>query len=214
MAKLKRKYNKMRVEEESEFGADELTQKLEDIIDKQYRKNLNKLKGAPLSLWSHGADGSYKLKYYHSYREDMCDTMMTIGIEPGMERCRVYGFIHKPAAIWAWFWGVIASVFIDFLIISYCLLFVGGFDLTKGLMISGAVCLVRAYICASLLELDREKVKILRKELFAVIRTEPHGGERPDKGIGEDDGYGGSTDDADIYEVTDESEVRTDDERN
>lgn len=192
------------------MSRDALVGKLDALIETQYRRNLNKLKGSPLCLWSRAGDDRYKLKYYHSYREDMCDTMMTIGIEEGMERCRVYGFIHKPAAIWAWFWGVIASVFIDFLIISYCLLFVGGFDLMTGLMISGAVCLVRAYICVSLLELDRAKVKILRGELFSVIR---------DKLPDDDDSYGyeeeyvGMKDDADIYEVTDESEVRAENER-
>ena len=209
MAKLKRKFIKMRVEEDSSFSGKELTEKLENIIDAQYRKNLDKLRGAPAALWSHGSEGSYRLKYYHSYREDICDTMMTIGIEEGMERCRVYGFIHKPAVIWAWFWGVIASVLIDFLIISYCLLFVGGFDLMTGLMISGAACLVRAYICVSLLELDRAKVKILRQELFSVIRDKLP----DDTDYGEEVEYGSPGDYADRYEVTDESEVRRDDKR-
>lgn len=171
--KLKRKFIKMRVEEESVLGRDELVSKLDGIIDKQYRKNLNKLKGSPALLWSKAGEDCYKLKYYHSYREDMCDTMMTVDIEKGLERCSLFGFIHKPPAIWAVFIGVIASLFIDFLIISYSLLFVAGFDLVNGLVISCCVSIVRVFICISLVELDRDKVKILREELYRVIRDKP-----------------------------------------
>lgn len=173
MAKLKRKFIKMRVEEESTLSRDELYAKLDGIIESQYRRNLNKLKGSPLCLWQRAGDDCCKLKYYHSWREDMCDLMMTLYVEKGMERCSVHGFIHKPAGIWACFWGVIASVLIDFMIITWMILFAESFDLGGALMISGAVCLVRVYICAALMELDREKVRILREELYRVIRDKP-----------------------------------------
>ena len=175
MAKLKRKFVRMRVEEESVMSRDELNKKLDGIIEAQYRKNLKKLKGSPLCLWQHAGDNCYRLRYYHSYREDMCDTMMTVDVEKGMERCSIHGFIHKPPAIWACFWGVIASVFIDFLVITWCLLFTENFDLVNGFMISGAICLVRAYICVALIELNREKVKILREELRRVIHDKSAG---------------------------------------
>ena len=175
MAKLKRKFVRMRVEEESVMSRDELNKKLDGIIEAQYRKNLKKLKGSPLCLWQHAGDNCYRLRYYHSYREDMCDTMMTVDVEKGMERCSIHGFIHKPPAIWACFWGVIASVFIDFLVITWCLLFTENFDLVNGFMISGAICLVRAYICVALIELNREKVKVLREELRRVIHDKSAG---------------------------------------
>jgi len=175
MAKLKRKFVRMRVEEESVMSRDELNKKLDGIIEAQYRKNLKKLKGSPLCLWQHAGDNCYRLRYYHSYREDMCDTMMTVDVEKGMERCSIHGYIHKPPAIWACFWGVIASVFIDFLVITWCLLFTENFDLVNGFMISGAICLVRAYICVALIELNREKVKILREELRRVIHDKSAG---------------------------------------
>ncbi|MBP3856494.1 MAG: hypothetical protein IK990_12880 [Ruminiclostridium sp.] len=173
MAKLKRKFIKMRVEEECSMSRDELNASLDALIESQYRKNLNKLKGSPLCLWQHAGEDCYKLRYYHSYREDMCDTMMTIDVEKGMERCSVHGFIHKPPAIWACFWGVIASVFIDFLIISWLVLFGENFSLSGALMVSGAVCLVRIYICMALIELNRERVRKLREELYRVIRDKP-----------------------------------------
>ncbi len=151
------------------MSRDALVSRLDALIDTQYRRNLNKLKGSPLCLWSRAGDDRYRLRYYHSYREDMCDTMMTLDIEKGMERCSLHGFIHKPPAIWAVFIGVIASLFIDFLIISYSLLFVQGFDLWNGLAVSACVSVVRVFICLYLLELDRSKVKILREELYRVI---------------------------------------------
>jgi hypothetical protein len=189
MAKLKRKFIKMRVEEESVMSRDELNRKLDGIIEAQYRKNLKKLKGSPLCLWQHAGDNCYKLRYYHSYREDMCDTMMTIDVEKGMERCSIHGFVHKPPAIWACFWGVIASVVIDFLIISWCLLFAENFDLINALMISGAVCLVRAYICVALIELNREKVRILREELYRVIHDRSWGFIMPETDKPVNDGF-------------------------
>ncbi|MCR4779690.1 MAG: hypothetical protein K5876_01200 [Ruminiclostridium sp.] len=167
--KRRKKFIKMRVEEEAVMSRDALVSRLDALIDTQYRRNLNKLKGSPLCLWSRAGDDRYRLRYYHSYREDMCDTMMTLDIEKGMERCSLHGFIHKPPAIWAVFIGVIASLFIDFLIISYSLLFVQGFDLWNGLAVSACVSVVRVFICLYLLELDRSKVKILREELYRVI---------------------------------------------
>lgn len=190
MANQKKKFIKMRVEEESALSRDELVQKLDGIIDAQYRRNLNKLRGSELFLWSKAAEDCYRLKFYHSYREDMCDTMMTIDIEKGMERCSIHGFIHKPAAIWACFWGVIASVLIDFIVISWLLLFSENFSLEGGLMISGAICLVRVYICMALLELNREKVRLIRGELYSVIRQRPgdnSAAEDTDGGAEEDD---------------------------
>ena len=163
----------MRVEEECAMSRDELVEKLDGIIDTQYRRNLSKLRGNELCLWSKASEDSYRLRFYHSYREDMCDTMMTIDIEKGMERCSIHGFIHKPAAIWACFWGVIASVLIDFIVLSWMLLFSENFSLEGGLMVSGAICLVRVYICMALLELNREKVRLIREELYSVIRHRP-----------------------------------------
>ncbi len=173
MAKLKKKFIKMPVEEESSMSLDALNKKLDGIIDMQFRRNLKKLKGSPLCLWQHAGNDRYKLRYYHSYGEDMCDTMMTVDCEKGMEHCTVYGMIHKPPAIWACFWGVIASVLIDFLVISWCILFAENFDLVNALMISGGICIVRVFVCLSLIEISREKAKILRNELLSVIRDKP-----------------------------------------
>ncbi len=206
------------------LSRDALTEKLDTLIETQYRRNLNKLKGASLCLWQRAGTDRYRLRYYHSYRTDMCDTMMTVDIEKGMERCSVHGSVHKPASIWVMFWGVIASVLIDFIIISWLVLFGEGFsverDLLNALMISGAVCLVRAYICTALIELDRAKVRILREELLRVIRDKPGAAsfDRDAESTGhgsygyedeEDDGSG----DEDEVEVVVEEEVTTDNER-
>ena len=219
MAKLKRKFIKMRVEEESVLSRDALTEKLDTLIETQYRRNLNKLRGASLCLWQRAGTDRYKLRYYHSYRDDMCDTMMTLDIEKGMERCSVHGFIHKPTSIWVMFWGVIASVLIDFMIISWLVLFGEGFDverdLLNALMISGAVCLVRVYLCTALVELDRAKVRILREELLRVIQDKP--GAASFEKDGDSDRNSGFDDDSDENDdgddkVTVEDEVIVEDE--
>ena len=213
MAKQKRKFIKMRVEEESVLSRDALTDKLDKLIETQYRRNLNKLKGAALCLWQRAGNDCYRLRYYHSYRDDMCDTMMTIDVEKGMERCSIHGFIHKPKSIWVIFWAVIASVLIDFMVISWLVLFGENFsverDMLNALMISGAVCLVRAYICTALLELDRAKVRALREELLRVIHDKPEGATFEKEELDGNDDKEYNNDDV----VVEEDEVMIEDER-
>ena len=196
------------------LSRDALTDKLDKLIETQYRRNLNKMRGASLCLWQRAGDDRYRLKYYHSYRDDMCDTVMTFDIEKGMERCSIHGFVHKPKAIWAIFWAVIASVLIDFIVISWLVLFGENFsaerDLLNALMISGAVCLVRAYICTALIELDRTKVRALREELLRVIHDKP-GNASFEKD--ETDGYENTENDDGDKVVVEEDEVIIEDER-
>lgn len=173
--KLKKKFIKMPVEEESTYSYDELKEKLDGIIESQADMQLYKQKGKPIFLWSKRKnEDEYELKYYHSYKTDMCDNMLVIGIKRGLERSNVTGFVCKPRGIWATFWGIVASPIIDFLILSYCFLFVAGFNLMDGLAVSAAALIVRAYLCFSLLEINRDRANKLKEELLNVIRK-PYG---------------------------------------
>lgn len=169
MTLFKKKFVRTPIEEESPLSYEELTGKLDRIIEKQGELKLHKLEGAPLFLWKKEGESEYSLKYYHSYKKDMCDTMLAIRVEKGLERSGVYGYICKPAGIWGVFWGIIATLFIDFLVLSYCLLFVAGFDLTNGLMISAAAIIVRAYICFSLLEISKDRMSRIKGELLRIL---------------------------------------------
>lgn len=169
MTLFKKKFVRTPIEEESLLSYEELTGKLNKIIEKQKELKLHKLEGAPLFLWKKEGESEYSMKYYHSYKKDMCDTMLAIRVEKGLERSGVYGYICKPAGIWGVFWGIIATLLLDFLILSYCLLFVAGFDLTNGLMVSAAAIIVRAYICLSLLELTKDRTANVKGELLRIL---------------------------------------------
>lgn len=169
MTLFKKKFVRTPVEEESLLSYEELTGKLNKIIEKQKELKLHKLEGAPLFLWKKEGESEYSMKYYHSYKKDMCDTMLAIRVEKGLERSGVYGYICKPAGIWGVFWGIIATLLLDFLILSYCLLFVAGFDLTNGLMVSAAAIIVRAYICFSLLEISKDRRSKIKGELLRIL---------------------------------------------
>lgn len=167
---MKKKFIKMAFEEESIMSGDELTEKLDGIIEEQKNMQLYKLKNTPVFLWEKKAESEYSLKFYHSYKTDMCDTALTVMVEKGLERSTLKGFFHKPKGIWAVFFGVIGSLFIDFLILSYCLLFVADFNLMNGLMISALATMVRIYVCVSLLELDRDRMKKIKEYVLPLIR--------------------------------------------
>ena len=169
MTLFKKKFVRTPVEEESLLSYEELTGKLNKIIEKQKELKLHKLEGTPLFLWKKEGESEYSMKYYHSYKKDMCDTMLAIRVEQGLERSGVYGYICKPAGIWGVFWGIIATLLLDFLILSYCLLFVAGFDLTNGLMVSAAAIIVRAYICFSLLEISKDRMSKIKGELLRIL---------------------------------------------
>lgn len=181
MTLFKKKFVRTPVEEESLLSYEELTGKLNKIIEKQKELKLHKLEGAPLFLWKKEGESEYSMKYYHSYKKDMCDTMLAIRVEKGLERSGVYGYICKPAGIWGVFWGIIATLLLDFLILSYCLLFVAGFDLTNGLMVSAAAIIVRAYICLSLLELTKDRMSRIKGELLRILHEKEEKNEQEEQ---------------------------------
>lgn len=163
-----KKFIRIPYEQESAFSADELKKRLDMAIEKQKELSLYKLKGAPLFLLSE-KDGEYTLNYHHSYKKDMCDTCLRFYIEKGLERASAKGFFCKPRGVWATFWGVIATLLIDFLIISYCLLFTVDFSLSNALMISFTASIVRAYLCISMVRFTDKRVKDIRLEMNRLL---------------------------------------------
>lgn len=166
-----KKFIRIPYEEESRFSIDELRAKLDRAIEAQKKLSLYKLKGEPLFLLAKNGE-DYILRYYHSYKKDMCDTCLCFSLIRGLERSGAKGYFRKPFGSWAFFWGVIATLLIDFCIITYCFLFTAGFNLNTALMISGTAILVRAYVCVSLVQFNSERVKMLKAEMLRLLCEE------------------------------------------
>ncbi len=168
-----KKFIRIPYEEESSYTNEQLKEKLEGILEEQKDLALYKLKGSPLFLLEkEKEEGQYVLKYHHSYKKDMCDTCVRFYIEKGLERSRVKGFLCKPLGSWLVFWGVIATLLIDFLIITYCLLFTANFDMLKAVMISGCAIVVRAYVCMSVVQFNSRRLEEIKQKMADILGIE------------------------------------------
>lgn len=169
-------------EEESLLSIDGLRSRLDRVLDAQRKRALYKRKGEPIFLLSRDGEDEYTLRYYHSYKKDFCDTCLRFRLVKGLERSGAKGSFRKPAGSWAFFWGVAATLLIDFLVITYCFLFTAGFSLESALMISGTALLVRAYVCVSLLQFSGDRVKALKNEMLRLLREEEIDEEQAERG--------------------------------
>ena len=71
------------------------------------------------------------------------------------------------------FLGRYRNPFIDFLIITYCLLFTADFDMSKALMISFVATIVRAYICMSVMQFNRRRLEEIKLKMMEILGVEP-----------------------------------------
>lgn len=169
-----KKFMRIPYEQDSTYSGEQLQANIDELIKEQNELSLYKLKGSPLYLISkEKEEGQYRLEYHHSYKKDMCDTCVRFYIEKGLEKCTAKGFICKPTGSWAVFWGVIATLFIDFLIITYCLLFTANFDMTKALMISAVATIIRAYVCMSVMQFNRRRLEEIKLKMMEILGVEP-----------------------------------------
>lgn len=101
-----KRFLKIPVEFESSFTEEELKSKIEDIIKEQQDVSLYSQKGRELFIWEKN-ENAVSLKYYHSFKSDMCDTAFYGEIKKGLRGSRLEGFIRKPPSIWGVFWVII-----------------------------------------------------------------------------------------------------------
>lgn len=101
-----KRFLKIPVEFETALTEEQLLEKVSEKIKEQQEENLYSQKGRELYLWERDND-SLSLKYYHSFKNDMCDTAFKGKTEKGLRGCRLEGFIKKPSGIWAVFWVII-----------------------------------------------------------------------------------------------------------
>ena len=154
---------------ESGLTAEELTQKIDEEIDSDIWRESN-LRGRQIYLWQRDGD-NVELKYYHSYRSDMCDTMFQGTLNKGLQGSQLDGFIKKPATVWAIFWVIIGIA----LIVTAALLFAVGFSEEPELgllLIFPLILLVVAFIEASLLRFEKNRLANINKYLREFTSAE------------------------------------------
>ena len=154
---------------ESGLSTEELTRKIDEEVSSDIWRESN-LKGRQIYLWRREGD-SVELKYYHSYRSDMCDTMFQGVLNKGLQGSQLDGAIKKPATVWAIFWVIIGIA----LIVTAALLFAVGFSEEHELgllLIFPLILLVVAFIEANMLRFDKNRLSNINKYLREFTSAE------------------------------------------
>lgn len=156
---------------DSPYAYDEMSKKFDDKIEKQNKISLYKMKGQPLFLFSRNLN-IIQLKYYQSYKNDMCDTMYEGELKKGLEGCQLIGNIKKPRAIWAICIGIVCTLLIDLLVISFFITFYEDFDILNHLVLWFTLIAARAIMIVHLLRFDRKRAKLVKEEITKFMQTE------------------------------------------
>lgn len=98
-----KKIAKVAAEFESPLSETELKEKIAQAIEEQQLEENRPEKSRQYFFWEE-YKGEYRLKFYHSFKSDMCDTAFHGIINKGLEGCRLEGFYKKPAGVWGVFW--------------------------------------------------------------------------------------------------------------
>ena len=154
---------------ESRLSTEELGQKIDDEIHSDIWRESD-LKGRQIYIWRREGD-SVELKYFHSYRSDMCDTMFQGVMNKGLQGSQLDGSIKKPAGVWAIFWVIIGIA----LAVTAALLFAVGFSEEHEiglLLIFPLILLVVAFIEASLLRFEKSRLANINKYLREFTSAE------------------------------------------
>lgn len=154
---------------ESRLSTEELGQKIDDEIHSDIWRESD-LKGRQIYIWRREGD-SVELKYFHSYRSDMCDTMFQGVMNKGLQGSQLDGSIKKPAGVWAIFWVIIGIA----LAVTAALLFAVGFSEEPELgllLIFPLVLVVVAFIEASLLRFEKSRLANINKYLREFTSAE------------------------------------------
>lgn len=154
---------------ESRLSVNELEQKIEEEMSSDVWRE-NDLKGRQIYLWRLQGD-IVEVKYFHSYRSDMCDTMFQGTLNKGLQGSQLDGFIKKPATVWAIFWAIIGVS----LIVTAALLFAVGFSEEPEmglLLVFPLILLVVAFIEANLLRFEKKRLANLNNYLREFTSAE------------------------------------------
>ena len=159
---------------ESPLSAEEFAQKVKDTIaerESELEENLSDEKGRQVFIWEAPKDNEYELKFYHSYKSDMCDTAFKGTLQKGLKGCQLDGQIKKPAGIWAIFWVIIGVALLIAAVFSFALMFSESPEM--GLVpVFLLVFVPVAFIEVNLLMFDKKRLKAINDYLMKFTSAE------------------------------------------
>lgn len=159
-----KKIVKVPVAYETELSKEELEEKLKGRIEEQALPENLPEKSRQYFYWRSNED-FYELKFYHSFRSDMCDTAFVGKIEKGLSGSRLDGEIKKPAGVWAVFWSIIGAALLISVVFFLSLLLSEEPELGMIPIFMLVVFVPAAFVEVNLLMFDTKRLKTINKYL-------------------------------------------------
>lgn len=173
-----KKIARIAAEFESPLSENDLKKKIAKTIEDQNLDENRPEKSRQYFFWEDNK-GEYRLRFYHSYKNDMCDTAFHGIISKGLNGCRLEGFFKKPAGVWGVFWtiiGVASTIALAF----FLSVFLSEEPELGMIPIFLAVLVPVAFIEVNLLMFDRKRIKTINdylREFTAAENTDVLGEE-------------------------------------
>ncbi|MBD5114189.1 MAG: hypothetical protein HDT46_03170 [Ruminococcaceae bacterium] len=166
-----KKIAKIPITFESRLSSEEFAEKVKNIIAEQEENVTYSEKGRQIFYWESLGDDKYSLKFYHSYKSDMCDTAFYGQVNKGLSGCQLDGHIKKPGGIWAIFWVIIAVAFLILAAFSVAILLSETPE--TGLIPVFLLTLVPvAFVEVNLLMFDKKRLKAINEYLREFTTAE------------------------------------------
>ncbi len=158
-----KKIARIPAEFECPLSENELKEKISTAIEEQQLEDNLPEKGRQYFFWEEN-QGEYRLRFFHSYKNDMCDTSFHGIINKGLEGSRLEGFFKKPAGVWGVFWTIIGIAFI--IALAFFLSVFLSDEPELGMIPVFLVVLVPvAFIEVNLLMFDKKRIKAINEYL-------------------------------------------------
>lgn len=160
------------------LSENELKEKIMKAIEEQQLEENHPEKGRQYFFWEESKE-EYRLRFYHSYRNDMCDTAFHGIISKGLEGCCLEGFFKKPGGVWGVFWTIIGAAF-AIALAFFLSLFLSQEPELGMIPIFLAVLVPVAFIEVNLLMFDKKRIKAINeylREFTAAANTDVLGEE-------------------------------------
>lgn len=177
-----KKIARVSAEFECPLSENELKEKIMKTIEEQQLEENHPEKGRQYFFWEE-SKGEYRLRFYHSYKNDMCDTAFHGIISKGLEGCRLEGFVKKPGGVWGVFWTIIGVAFV--IALAFFLSLFMSQEPEMGMIPVFLLVLVPvAFIEVNLLMFDKKRIKAINeylREFTAARNTDVLGEELEDE---------------------------------